>query len=454
MRWGLWSGGGALVGLIAFWQLTGVPEIHRADLLVNFPLAAPLPADDDWPWWLGPRQDGFVARSQPPVRWSPSENTSWLAPLPGSGRGSPIVWNGRVFLTAADETRSTLLLVCLDRYSGQLLWQVDVQRGRFPQTSAQGPQALATPACDGERIYVTSHQAGVLTVTAVDLTGKIAWRREAGPYASVRGHRSSPVISGSLVIVAADQQGQAAGHWRSASFLAALHRQTGEIIWRISRPAGESDGTPVVASIAGRQQLVLPGRTGVTAYDPASGAMLWTCRWAADRPAGNVAYDANCVYASIRSPQEQILCIRADGTGDVTNTHVVWQERRSASHVPSPLVCDDELLILADDGILTSLEKASGKVVWKKRLSGRFSASPVAMGQYVYCVSETGVVFVVDRLARGDVVAENRVGQGCFAPPAITGNSLLFRSDRGVLLVQPPSNTPYVDVPPLERRRL
>lgn len=454
VRWGLWSGGGALVSLIALWLLTGVREIHRTDLPVNFPLAAPQPGDEDWPWWLGPRQDGFVTRSQPPVRWSPSENTAWLTPLPGTGLGSPIVWNGRVFLTAADEARSALLLVCLDRQTGQQVWQTEIHRGPSSQISARRWLAIATPACDGERVYVTSQQAGMLAVTAVDLTGKIAWKREAGPYASAWGHAASPVISGSLVIVSADQKSQTADRLRGASFLAALHRQTGEIIWRVARPAGESYATPIVARIAGRQQLVLPGRTGVTAYDPASGAMLWTCRWMADRPVGNVAYDANCVYASIRYPLEYVLCIRADGSGDVTKTHVVWQERRSASDVPAPLVCDDDLLILADEGLLTCLEKATGRVLWKKRLSGKFSASPVAISQYVYCVNEAGTVFVVDRLARGEVVAENLIGQGCLAPPAITGSSLLFRSARGVLLVQSPSNIPYVDVPPLERRRM
>lgn len=240
---------------------------------------------------------------------------------------------------------------------------------------------------------------------------------------------------------------------RSESFVAALHRQTGEIIWRIPRPAGDSYGTPVVARIAGREQLVLPGRRGVAAYDPTDGNVLWTCGWMADRPVGSVAFDENCVYASIRYPQEQIICIRADGTGDVTATHVVWKERRSASDLPSPLVCDDDLLILADEGTLTCLETSTGKVRWRKRLSGKFSASPVAVGNFVYCVNEAGNAYVIDRTNRGEVVAENPVGQGCFAPPAVTGNWLLFRSSQGLLMAQPPSPAPYVDAPMPQRRR-
>ncbi len=263
----------------------------------------------------------------------------------------------------------------------------------------------------------------------------------------------SPVISGSLVIVSADQSGAQKDRLRSASFLAALHRQTGEIIWRISRPAGDSYGTPVVARIAGRDQLVLPGRRGVMAYDPADGTMLWTCRWTADRPVGSVAFDDQCVFASIRYPREQIVCIRADGTGDVTSTHVVWRERRSASDIPSPLICEDDLLILADDGVLTCMEKGTGTVRWKKRLDGRFSASPIAIGKYVYCVNEAGHTYVIDRTTRGEVVGENPVGQGCFAPPAVTGSRLLFRSAQGLLMVQPPSPAPYVDAPTPERRR-
>lgn len=450
---GLWGGGGTLVGLIALWQSTGVPEIRRAHLPVNFSLAAPQPAVEDWPWWLGPHQDGFAARSLSPVRWAPGVNIGWQTPLPGSGRGSPIVWDGRVYLTSADEAGGGCRMVCLDRQSGKLLWQTQLQRGRFPQAPSDRLQPDATPACDGERVYVAAHQSGTLNVTALDLTGKIVWQRAAGPASSASTHGSSPVISGSLVIVSADRTGRLAGWSGSGGYLAALHRQSGEIIWRIARPSGDTSGTPIVAKIANRDQLVVPGRKGVTAYDPATGTTLWTCRWTADRPIGSIAYDADCVYASIRRPLEQVLCIRADGAGDVTTSHVRWRERRTTGDRPSPIVCGDDLLILADEGVLTCLDKETGTVRWKKRLGGRFSASPIVMAQYVYCVNEAGVVFVVDRLSRGEIVAENPVGQGCFAPPAISGNSLLFRSAKGVLLVQSPSTAPFAEVPPVERSR-
>lgn len=452
-RWGLLSGGVALLALVGLWLSTGVREIHRANLAMNFCLVDPVPGDEDWPWWRGPQQNGYLERSQPPIRWTPSANIGWQMRIPGRGHASPIVWNGRIYVTTVDDERDSLLLECLDRASGQRIWQSAVQRGGLPQIDAKNSGAAAMPACDGVRIFVASVQAGMLTVTAVDLTGKIVWQREAGPYSSSWGYGASPVISGSLVIVSADQRGSPASRWRGASFLAALHRQTGEIIWRIPRPAGDSFGTPVVARIAGRDQLVLPGRRGVTAYNPADGTMLWTCGWSMDRPVGSVAFDENCVYASIRYPHEQIVCIRADGTGDVTATHVVWRERRSSSDLTSPLVCDDDLLILADEGILTCLDKATGKVRWRKRLNGKFSASPVAVGNFVYCVNEAGNAYVIDRTNRGEVVAENPVGQGCFAPPAVTGNWLLFRSAQGLLMAQPPSPSPYVDAPTPQRRR-
>lgn len=452
-RWGLSSGGAVLLALLGLWLSTGVGEVHRAHLPVNFRLADPVPGEEDWPWWRGPRQNGFVDQSQPPVRWSQSANVGWQARISGSGHSSPIVWDGRVYVAAADEKQDSLLLECFDRDSGRPLWTSTVQRGGFPPNGARGSPPFSTPACDGERMFLASDQAGKLTVTAVDLAGKLLWQREAGPYSSTWGYMASPVVSGSLVIVSGDQRGAPADRLRGASFLAALHRQTGEIIWRILRPAGDSYGTPIVARIAGREQLVLPGRRGVTAYNPADGAMLWTCRWTADRPVGSVAFDEDCVYASIRYPNEQIVCIRADGSGDVTASHVIWRERRSASDLPSPLVCDSDLLILADDGVLTCLEKATGKARWKKRLQGRFSASPVAMGKYLYCVNEAGIVSVVDRTSRGELIAENQVGQGCFASPAISGNRLLFRTAQGLLLVQPPPSAPYVDAPKPERRR-
>ena len=445
-------GGLALAGLFGVRWLTGSREIHRELLEVNFPLAEPRPGSEDWPWWRGTHRNNFVPEGQAPLRWTPSENVVWQTRVPGRGHASPIVWDGRVYVTAADEARRSLLLMCLDRQTGESIWQTELQRGRLATLGPRASQASATPACDGERIFVASPLNDELTVSAVDLAGRMVWQRSLGTFATSRGYAAAPVLWGSLVIVSAEQSGRALDPWSGGSHLTALHRATGKVVWKIPRQAGESRGTPVVARIAGREQLILTGKPGVSAYDPANGQELWNCRWNADRAVGSVAFDEQCVYASIRNPQEQVLCIRADGKGDVTATHVVWRENRAASEGPSPLVCGDELLILSDEGTLTSLEKSTGKVRWKKRLTGTFVASPIGVGPYVYCVSESGSVFVIDRRARGEITAENPVGRGSLAAPAVSGNSLIFRSEAGLLMVQLPS-TPYVDAPQPERRR-
>ena len=439
---------------ILFMSNTGVREIRRAHDPINFVLVDPQPGPDDWPCWRGIGGANTAPDSNPPLRWSVSENMAWQVPVPGRGHASPCVWGERIFVTTADDPRQTISLVCIDRDTGRSLWQSELHRGDLPKRHPKNSHASTTPACDGQHVYVTSAVNGSLWVTAVDFAGRIVWQRAAGPYESSWGYGSSPTTYKSLVIVAADNKGAHIDRLRGASHLAALHRQTGEIIWRIERPTGDSYGTPIVATVSGRDQLLLAGKGAVNSYDPATGELLWTCRWSAERPANTLAFDEEHVFASAKKPLGELLCIRADGRGDVTSSHVVWREKQAASDVPSPVVHEGLLYSLGDDGILTCLDAATGKVMWKRRLGGNVSSSPLIAGGYLYCCNEEGVTFVVKLGGRGEVVAENTLGDGLFASPVLSGDRLYLRTLSTLHCIIAPGSAPLAERPEDAKRRL
>lgn len=447
----------ALLGLLLLVTLrnTGVREINRAKESVNFAMMDARPGPGDWPWFRGTSQSNAAPLASPPAQWLTGESgNGWIASISGRGRTALCVWGDKLFLPVIDAARDSISLACVDQASGRLQWQSQLHQGGILSLPARCSQVSTTPACDGTHIYMAAAVNGGLWVTATDLSGRIVWKREAGPYFSKWGYSSSPAIYKSLVIIAADNKGARINRLVGASHLTALHRQTGEVVWRVLRPEGDSFGTPIVARISGRDQLLMAGKVHVASYDPLTGNSLWTCKWSADRVANSVAFDEHCVYASATYPQQQLLCIRADGSGDVTNTHLVWQTNKSAGDEVSPLVYDGRVYTITEDGVLACLEAGSGQLQWKRRLGGTISSSPVIAGQYLYCCNEEGKVFVIRLGGRGEQVAEIPVGEGIFTAPIVSQNRLFLRTLASLHCVSSSSELPLAVQPEPPRRRL
>lgn len=433
---------------------TGVQEVHRAQEPVNFAVVDARPAPGDWPWWRGADQSNVMPREFPPVQWNLSDDRGWVFPLSGRGRAALCTWGEQLFVPLADANRESLSLLCLDHETGRMIWQTELHRQVAMPTQPRSAQASMTPACDGQYVFMSCTAHGSLWVTAVDMNGRVGWQREVGPYFSKWGYHSSPAIHKSLVIVAADNKGARINRLVGASYLAALHRQTGEIVWRIHRPEGDSFGTPIVARVAGRDQLLLAGKEQICSYDPLTGAPLWNCRWSGERASNSVAFDDQHVYASTRQPQQELVCIRADGTGDVTRTHLVWKNNKSASDLPSPVVHDGRLYTTTDDGVLACMDAATGQTVWKRRLGGVISASPVIAGQHLYCCNEDGTVFVIRLGGRGELAAEIPLGEGIVTSPVVSQNRLYLRTLSSLRCIASPGESPMATQPNSPRRKL
>lgn len=379
----------------------------------------PRPSAGDWPWWRGPTFDGKAAGS-PPLTWSARENVRWRTPIPGRGHASPVVCGDAVYLATADEKAEEIRLLALDRTTGRVRWDTRLHQGGFLHRHQKNSHASATPACDGKRVYCVAAVHDAVWVTAVDLKGKVLWQQQAGPFASQHGYGSSPVLYADLVIVSGDQDGP--------GYLAAFARATGTLVWRVQRYDTPSYGTPIVLRTGGRDQLLLAGCSLTAAYDPANGEQLWSCEGPSQVAACTMCAEGDLVVASGGYPESNLLCIRADGRGDVTGSHLVWSTSESITYVPSPLVHEGLLFVVNDKGIATCWSLADGKLHWRQRLGGGFSASPVLAGGHIYVADEAGTTHVFRASEQYTPVARNELPEGQMATLALCGSEIFLRT--------------------------
>ncbi|HEV3004912.1 MAG TPA: PQQ-binding-like beta-propeller repeat protein [Pirellulales bacterium] len=329
----------------------------------------------DWPWWRGPNFNGVADAGPAPIEWSETKNVGWRSPVPGRGHSSPTVIGDCILLATADESAQVQSVVCFDRKTGSQIWKQDVNQGGFPERiNAKNTHATSTIASDGTRLYASFLHHDAVHVVALDLSGMPVWQQVAGkftPNEYRNGYAASPLLYGDVVIVAGDFDG-------GDSFLVAFDRATGERAWKTPRPARINYASPIVARIAGRDQLLISGCDIVAGYDPSDGEPRWKVPATTMATAGTMIWEGDLVYASGGFPDAETACIRADGSGKV-----VWRNKQKC-YDPSMLVYDGHVYAINDAGIAFCWEAKSGKERWHHRLRGPISASPVLANGHIY----------------------------------------------------------------------
>jgi outer membrane protein assembly factor BamB len=377
--------------------------------------AAPVEVSpDDWAWWRGPNRNATQSSMSVPTEFGPTQNVLWKAPVPGRGHADPTVVGDRVFLATAERGPETQSVVCFDRHSGNQLWQQTLHQGGFERNMhAKSTQASNTVACDGQRLFVCLLNAEKIHLSSLDLDGKILWQKVLGDFRSKFGYSASPVLHGSFVIVAADHS--------DGGFLTAVHRETGDVVWKKARPAESTYASPIVAHVAGKDQILIAGADQVASYSPDSGEQLWSCEGVTSSCVGTVVWDENNVFASGGYPGEETICINA------SNGSPVWRNKQKV-YISSLLLQDGLLFGNNDKGIAFCLDAATGQKKWQARLGGNHSASPVLIGQHIYTASEEGVVTVYKPSGEGfEEVAKNDMGDEIMASPVAAHGHLYLR---------------------------
>ncbi|MGD9646035.1 MAG: PQQ-binding-like beta-propeller repeat protein [Pirellulales bacterium] len=385
---------------------------------------------EEWPGWRGPRGDGTSLETGLPTEWDggTGNQVAWKVEVPGRGHSSPIVWGDRIFVASALEDRQERVLCAFDRRSGQLLWQQTVLKAPLEGKHVLNSYASSTPATDGQRIYVAFLDRDQMAVAAYDLAGQQAWLVRPGAFSSKHGFCSCPVVFEETVIVNGDHDGD--------SYLVALDRRTGDTIWKVARANHtRSYCTPIIREIDGRTQMILSGDQCVASYDPRTGAQHWIIDGPTEQFVASIVDGRGLLFMTCGFPEHHILAIRPDGRGNVTDTHIAWRETKGASYVPSPIAVGPYFLVVSDGGVASCFEAESGHRAWMQRLGTHYSASPVAAQGLAYFTSDGGVTQVIRPADKFELVAENQLGESCYASPAVSQGQLIFRGEKHLIAI-------------------
>ena len=390
-----------------------------------------LSAEDSWWQFRGPNSDGHTASKGLPLEWDESRNVVWKTEIHDRGWSSPVVWGDQVWLTTATRDGHRLFAVCVDKNSGQIVHDLHIFDVEDPMSiSDENTYATPTPVIEEGRVYI--HYGTYGTACLDTTTGRTIWTRrdlkcdhEVGA-----GPASSPTLIDGNVVVHVDG--------RDVQYIIALDRDTGETVWKTPRSIDFTDipvhhrkafCMPFVISRDDGQQVISPGGRALYSYDVA-GRELWRVQHRGFSIAPRPVYGHGLVFAVIDRDDPELWAIRPDGHGDVTDTHVVWRQFKSMPQRCSPLLVGDLLFVVDRQGIASCLEAKTGKTVWKKRLSGKYSASPIYAEDRIYLFNEDATTTVIRPKRELDIIATNTLDkQPLLATPAVDGNGFLIRTE-------------------------
>jgi outer membrane protein assembly factor BamB len=397
-----------------------------------------------WPQFRGPNSSG-IGEGKPPVNFGPNQSVRWKTAV-GPGLSSPVIWEGRIFLTEFDRTNKQLATLCIDRRTGKILWRRAVSPGQIEEVHAISSPAGSTPATDGERVYVYFGSYGLL---CYDLNGNLKWERRLPMPGNPYGAVSSPIIAGELVVL---------NHQGKDAYLLGINRRDGQTVWKTDRSMFQYGwSTPVHWRHDGIDEIVVLGgdfepNQRLMAYNLADGAERW---WVGGLPPcgkstpvvgdGLVFMAAPDIIletaAEKRNPDRaaqfyannsaRVMAVRPGGKGEISQTNIAWLEKKGVPGVPSPLYYNGRLYTFQNGGIVFCRVAKTGELLYSGRLGapGYYYSSPVAADNKVYIASEEGMVVVLDAGAELKILATNKLDGAIMATPALLEGNIYVRTE-------------------------
>jgi outer membrane protein assembly factor BamB len=384
-----------------------------------------------WPHWRGPSVQGLVEGTGYPDRWSTSENVLWKVPVPGRGHSSPIIWEDRIFLTTATEDGENRSVISFRRSDGAMLWETSVPEAPAAERLfRKNSYASSSATTDGELVYAYFGNSGVV---AMDFDGKLVWHTSLGVINLYHGPGGSPLLYRDRIILFQDQMtfGRDGGEPRPG-FIVALDKKTGSELWRKERSPRPGWGSPIAVQVGDRTEIIVSSGNSIDAYDPYTGEMLWTCAGNTMETIPMPVVGHGLIYCS-SGRAGPTLAVRPGGSGDVTESHVVWSSPRGSPFVPSPLLLGEYLYTINDMASIASSHHAlTGETVGQLRLGEArregFSASPVGVDGKIYFTNDDGETFVLNPAPNFELVHINRLEEQILASPALVDGRWYFRT--------------------------
>ncbi len=424
-----------------------------------------------WPQWRGPFFNG-MARGDAPTTWSDNSNVKWKATIPGRGFSTPVIWGNKIFITTAVPTGKPAAVpapspvtqptsgqaqpatgqgerrgrdsgpqaehkfevLCLDRKTGKLLWQrtakVAVPHEGYHRT--YGSFASNSPATDGKYVYVSFGSRGIY---AYDFNGKLIWEKDPGVQMKMRlafGEGTAPLLLNDRLIVVFDHE--------AGSFIVALDKRTGKELWRAPREEGSSWSTPLAIDHSGQKQVIVPATRKVRSYDPNSGKVLWETAGLGSNVIPVPIYHNGFVYVMSGHRDPKLMAIKLGKVGDLTDSDsIVWSHTRGLAYTTSPVLHDNKLFVVTDNGMISAFNAATGEQHFSQvRLpkAYNFKASPVGANNKLYLATEDGDVVVARMGEKFEVIATNTLADQVFiATPVIVAGELFLRGQNTLFCI-------------------
>jgi outer membrane protein assembly factor BamB len=375
---------------------------------------------ENWPDFRGPRDDGHSSETNLPLTWNESENVRWKVELPGTGWSTPVIVDNEIWLTTATDGNRSLRALTFDITNGKLRSNVEVFRltagvQGHSKNSGASPSALI----EGDRVFV---HFGSYGTACLRRNGEVVWRNQELKYTQAHGPGGSPVLYEDLLLLNCD------GH--DTQFVAALDKNTGKVVWRKPRPSAMAYSTPLIVKMPKGAQFVSTGAHRTISYDPRTGTEFWSVSYGdgfsnVPRP----VFANGLVFICTGFYQPQVIAIRLDGT-------VAWRFSRGVPLTPSVIVVDGRLYMVSDNGILTCLDAATGKELWRQRLEGNYSASPIYAEGRIYFLSEEGETTVIAPGGEFKKLAANKLNGRFLASIGVSSGALFLRSNTHLYRIQ------------------
>ncbi len=397
----------------------------------------------DWPDFRGPTGDGLTPAAQTsrglPVTWSETNHVRWKTEIPLHGISTPVIGDGQIWLTTAPDDGHDFYLIRVAAESGTVTLNQKLFHADNPESLGNGASmnSYATPSAVLEpgRVYVHFGSFGTACLEAD--SGKVLWKREDLKCRHYRGASSSPVLFGNLLILTFDGA--------DLQYHAALDKRTGETVWQTKRSVAWNDegvpgqmakdgdlrkahSTPLIAKTSVGAQLLSAGAKAAYGYDPATGKELWRVQYNDWSVAPRPLFANGLAYFVTGLTKKEMIAVKTDGQGDVTDTHIAWRQKAGIGKYASPILVDGLIYTAADESFISCLDAGTGQVVWTERVGGKFAASPIYADGHLYFFDQQGKCLVVQPGRSLNVLATNTLASGFMASPAVSGQALYVRS--------------------------
>lgn len=436
---------------VNFTPMIRKPALSTLALVLLSSLSSAQPATKPlfWPARNGPTLDGVVPQAEVariPLEWDgeSGKNIAWRVELEGEGHSTPVIGGDLIWFTAATTDGKQMYVYGIDRHSGKTVHHKLIFENAAPEELGNplNNYAAPSPVLEEDALYVHFGTYGTARIDPA--TGEKVWERRDINARHYRGPGSSPIIHGDLLILTFDGIDQ--------QYVTALDKKTGKSVWKTTRttdygdldkegkPTRDGDmrkayHTPAVFEIGGKEVLVSVGSRAAFGYEVKTGKELWTIRHGGFNAAIPPLRLGDLLILNTGSERAHTLGVRIDDkmTGDITESHVLWdREKRNASE-SSPVLVKGILFQTTRGGIVSAVDAKAGKDLWEDRMEGQHLPGPLVLGDKLLFSNDRGQTFLARASAeKFELTGKNQLAEPISASPAAADGALFIRTKKAL----------------------